>query len=73
MYFIVNTLTTSLIISILSNKIILKDGDRISITAKNSSKTLSQSLRNIYYTISGEDIHIIAATGSGTIAVNGAI
>ncbi len=50
----------------------LKEGDIISVTAKNSSKTLSQTLKNIYYTISGDGMKIIVATGSGTIAVDGA-
>ena len=52
--------------------LILKEGDSISVTVKNSSATLSQSLRNIYYKATGEDIHIILATASGTIAINGA-
>lgn len=51
--------------------LILKEGDGISVTVKNSSATLSQSLRNIYYKATGEDIHIILATASGTIAING--
>ena len=51
----------------------LKEGDRISVTAKNSSKTLSQSLKSFYYTISGSDLHIISGASSGTIAVNGTI
>lgn len=53
--------------------ILLKEGDRISVTAKNSSKTLSQSLKSFYYTISGSDLHIISGASSGTIAVNGTI
>ena len=53
-------------------KIILKEGDIISVVAKNSSLTLSQSIRNIYYTIVGDDLHIIVATGSGIVAINGA-
>ena len=44
----------------------------ISVIAKNNNLTLSQSLKNIYYTISGEELHIVAATGSGIIAINGA-
>lgn len=51
--------------------ILLKEGDRISVTAKNSSKTLSQSLKSFYYTISGSDLHIISGASSGTIAVSG--
>ena len=42
-------------------------------TTSNSSKTLSQTLKSIYYTISGGDLHIISGTSSGTVAVNGAI
>lgn len=53
-------------------QIILKEGDVISVTTKNSSKTLSQTLKSIYYTITGEDLHIIASSSSGTIALNGA-
>ncbi|MBQ2835541.1 MAG: hypothetical protein IJE68_01735 [Clostridia bacterium] len=52
-------------------KIILKQGDAISVTVKNSSKTLSQSLKSFYYNIAGSDIEIITATASGTIAING--
>lgn len=53
-------------------KIILKQGDAISITVKNSSKTLSQSLKNFYYKTKGADVQIITATSSGTVAINGA-
>ena len=52
-------------------KIILKQGDQISVTVRNNSKTLSQSLRNVYYNIAGDDVHIIAAASSGTVAIDG--
>ena len=55
-----------------TGKLILKQGDGISITVKNSSETLSQALKSFYYKAIGEDIHIISATASGTIAINGA-
>lgn len=55
-----------------NENIILKEGDMISIKAKNNSKTLSQSLKSFYYTITGDELHIIAGSSSGTIAVNGA-
>lgn len=55
-----------------SGEIILKEGDVFSVTVKNKSLTLSQSLKNVYYKLRGENLHIIAATASGTIAINGA-
>ena len=55
-----------------TEEIILKEGDVISVTVKNNSTTLSQSIRGIYYKAKGEEIHIIAGTASGTIAINGA-
>lgn len=53
-------------------KLILKHGDAISVTVKNSSQTLSQSLKNFYSNISGAGSQIIAATASGTIVIDGA-
>ena len=55
-----------------TGKIILKEGDGISVVAKNNSRTLSQSIKNIYYAVTGEEIHIILSTSSGTISMNGA-
>lgn len=54
-----------------TGSIVLKEGDIISVTAKNNSKTISQALKGFYYSIAGEDLHIIAATSTGTVAVNG--
>ena len=53
-------------------KIILKQGDQITVTVRNNSKTLSQALRNIYYNIAGDDSSIISAASSGTVSINGA-
>jgi len=52
--------------------LLLKEGDGISVTVRNRSLTLSQALKNVYYKIIGEDLHIIVATSSGIIAINGA-
>ena len=52
-------------------KLILKQGDTISVTVRNSSKTLSQSIKSFYYNINSADVQIIAATASGTVAING--
>ena len=53
-------------------KIILKQGDQITVTVRNNSRTLSQALRNIYYNIAGDDSSIISAASSGTVSINGA-
>ena len=52
-------------------KLVLKQGDQISVTVKNNSRTLSQTLKNFYYNLVGDDVHIIVATSSGTVAING--
>lgn len=52
-------------------RLLLKQGDVISITVKNNSKTLSQSLKSFYYNISGSEIPIITGTASGTVTING--
>ena len=54
-----------------NDKIILKEGDVVSVVAKNSSKTVSQTLKSFYYTVKGEDLHIISSTSTATVAVNG--
>lgn len=52
-------------------KLVLKQGDGISVTVRNSSATFSQALKSVYYNTRGNDIHIIAASASGTVAING--
>ncbi len=52
-------------------KLVLKQGDEIAVTVKNSSATLSQALKSFYYNSTGSDLHIIVATAAGTIAING--
>lgn len=55
-----------------NGKLILKQGDQILITVRNSSLTFSQALKSFYYNVKGDDMHIITATASGTVAINGA-
>ena len=54
-----------------TSKVLLKEGDIVSVVAKNSSKTVSQALKGFYYTIKGEDLYIISSTCTATVAVNG--
>lgn len=45
----------------------MKEGDIFSASAKNTNKTLSQSIRGVFYSISGSDIYSIAAQHSGVV------
>ena len=50
---------------------ILKEGDIVSVSVKNRSATLAQTLRNVYYRVVGNDTYTIAASSAGTVTVNG--
>ncbi len=52
-------------------KYVLKEGDIVTVSVKNRSVTLAQTLRNVYYKVSGNDTYTIAASSSGTVTVNG--
>ena len=54
-----------------NHQYILKEGDIVSASVKNRGTTLAQTLRNVYYRVSGEDTYTIAASSSGTVTVNG--
>lgn len=54
-----------------SGKITLKEGDRVSVTVKNTNQTISQILKNFFYRLSGNDTYQIYAEHSGIVTVNG--
>lgn len=49
----------------------LKEGDRVSVTVKNTNLTISQSLKNFFYQLVGNDTYQIAAQYAGIVTVNG--
>lgn len=49
----------------------LKEGDLISVTVKNTNKTISQILKNFFYSVTGNNTYNIAAQHSGIVNVNG--
>lgn len=49
----------------------LKEGDIVSVTVKNTNKTISQILKNFMYKVTGNDNYNIAARHSGIVNVNG--
>jgi len=54
-----------------ASEYVLKEGDIVSVSVKNRGATLAQTLRNIYYRVTGNDTYTIAASSSGTVTVNG--
>lgn len=50
---------------------LLKEGDIVSVNVKNRSETLAQTLRNVYYKVTGNNTYTIAASSAGTVTVNG--
>lgn len=54
-----------------NNKYILKEGDIISVNVKNTNTTISQMLRNFFYTVSGSDTYQVAAGHVAMVKSNG--
>lgn len=53
------------------HKITLKEGDRVSVTVKNTNTTIAQTLRNFFYRIAGNDTYQIAVQYAGIVTING--
>ena len=53
-----------------NNEIKLKEGDIVSVTVKNTNKTISQLLRNFFYRVSGNDTYQISAQHGRIVMVN---
>ena len=49
----------------------LKEGDIIIVSAKNTSQTIAQQLKNFFYTVVGKDIYTIVSSHSGMIIATG--
>ena len=49
----------------------LKEGDIFSVSVKNTNTTISQSLKNFFYKIAGNDTYQVAAQHAGMETVNG--
>ena len=71
------TLYTSQLEELLNNtqntkhRLSLKEGDRVSVTVKNTNTTIAQTLRNFFYRIAGNDTYQIAVQYAGIVTVNG--
>ncbi|MBR3614267.1 MAG: hypothetical protein IKL55_03720 [Clostridia bacterium] len=49
----------------------MKEGDIFSVSVKNTNKTLSQTIRGVFYSMSGSDVYSIMAQHSGIVTANG--
>lgn len=49
----------------------MKEGDILSASIKNTNKTLSQTIRGVFYSLSGSDVYSIMAQHSGIVTANG--
>ena len=49
----------------------LKEGDIFSASVKNTNVTLSQQLKNFFYSVTGNDTYTIAAEHAGIVTANG--
>ena len=63
--------TSQIMEDLQANKVMkLKEGDIVSVTVKNTNKTISQLLRNFFYRVSGNDTYQISAQHGGIVMVN---
>lgn len=49
----------------------LKEGDMVSVSVKNTNTTIAQMLKNFFYSISGNDTYQIDAQHAGVVMTNG--
>ena len=49
----------------------LKEGDIVNVTVRNTNKTLSQTLKNFFYTVTGNDTYNISASSGGMVVSTG--
>jgi len=49
----------------------MKEGDIFSVSIKNTNKTLSQTIRGVFYSVAGSDVYSIAAKHAGIVTANG--
>ena len=63
---------TSQIESVLKDQgvYLLKEGDIVSVSVKNTNKTISQMLKNFFYQVTGNSTYNIAATAGGVVNVD---
>ncbi len=54
-----------------NNKYVLKEGDILTVNASNSNVTISQMLKNFFYSLAGNNTYSIVGSASGVVSVSG--
>lgn len=54
-----------------NNEYYLKEGDIVTVSVKNTNQTISQQLKNFFYTVVGKDLYIISASHGGMVTATG--
>ena len=49
----------------------MKEGDILSVSVKNTNRTMAQTIRSAFYSITGNDTYQIAAQASGMVQATG--
>ncbi len=52
-------------------KVVLKEGDIVSVSIENTNVTIGQQLRNAFYRVTGNNSSTVAASASGIVTTNG--
>lgn len=50
---------------------ILKEGDKITVTAKNTNNTIAQALKNFFYGLAGNNTYSISSSQTGMVTATG--
>lgn len=51
--------------------LLLKEGDNINVSVKNTNTTIAQMFINVFYSITGNDTYAVTAQSSGIVTTNG--
>lgn len=63
--------TTQILKDLESGSVLLKEGDIVTASAKNTNTTMSQELKSFIYKVTGNDQYSISAEHSGIVTTNG--
>ena len=54
-----------------AGSILLKEGDYIVVYVKNTNTTISQMIKKVLYSVTGDNSYVISAAASGSVVTTG--